>query len=296
MPSFFVGKRFFLTYPRSSFEFNEYFDFVQSIAPIKSIIFGRELHEDGEPHRHVCIEFVEDIRGNERQFDFQGRHPNVQSPRQWKRCKSYCKKDGDYVVWPQEEENESEISVSLSSLAGTMNELEFFEYCAKKKISFQYAKFFWDKCHDFVSIEEDTRIDGNMTSCLRTFCWNSDIMKTIVLIGPSGCGKTTWAKLNVPKPALFCSHIDQLKLFRPSYHVSIIFDDVSFCHYPRESQIHIVDFENPRAIHCRHTTATIPAGVFKCFTANFDPLTLGDPAIRRRVKVYKIREENMFES
>lgn len=295
MPSFFNGKRFFLTYPQSSFGFDEYLTFIQSIATVSYVVFGREVHEDGNPHRHVCVEFTERQTGDQTLFDFQGRHPNIQSPRRWNACKAYCKKDQDFTEWPEGEEEE-EISLSLSQLAASMNELEFFEYCARKKISFQYAKFFWDKCHDLVSINEDARVDGNMTSCLRTFCWNSDIMKTIVLIGPSGCGKTTWAKLNVPKPALFCSHIDQLKLFRPGYHVSIIFDDVSFCHYPRESQIHIVDFENPRAIHCRHTTATIPAGVFKCFTANFDPLTLGDPAIRRRVKVYKIREENMFES
>lgn len=57
-------------------------------------------------------------------------------------------------------------------------------------------------------------------------------------------------------------------------------------HWPRTSQIHLLDFDNPRAIHLRHVVATIPSGIVKIFTSNSDIVDLEDPAIRRRI--YKI--------
>lgn len=107
-------------------------------------------------------------------------------------------------------------------------------------------------------------------------------MQCLVLRGPTGCGKTTWAKRNMPIPILFVSHIDTLKKFRTGFHKSIIFDDIDVKHYPRTGQIHLVDFENPRDIHCRHSTAHIPAGIYKCFTCNEWPL-IEDEAINRRI-------------
>lgn len=114
--------------------------------------------------------------------------------------------------------------------------------------------------------------------------------QSLVIIGPSGCGKTTIARHIAPKPALFCTHVDTLRQFRPGYHKSIIFDDVNFTHIPREGQINIVEFEQPRAIHVRYGVVTIPAGVVKVFTANVLPISTNDPAIARRVKLYYIEQ------
>lgn len=113
-------------------------------------------------------------------------------------------------------------------------------------------------------------------------------LKSLVLIGPAGCGKTTTIKHFCPKPALFVTHIDTLKQFIPNYHKCIIFDDISFTHWPRETQISIVDLEQPRAIHIRYGTATIPGGITKIFTANKDPLNSEDQAIKRRTKYITI--------
>ena len=62
-----------------------------------------------------------------------------------------------------------------------------------------------------------------------------------------------WARIWMPKPALFVTHIDQLKHLRADYHKSIIFDDMHFNGdengkgaWPRTSQIAIVDRENGR--------------------------------------------------
>jgi len=108
-------------------------------------------------------------------------------------------------------------------------------------------------------------------------------------VGPAGCGKTTIAIQYATKPSLFVTHMDILKQFKPGFHKSIIFDDVSFAHLPRETNISIVDTEQPRAIHVRYGVAEIPNGVEKWFTANRYPFILGatrfDPAIERRTKL-----------
>jgi hypothetical protein len=145
------------------------------------------------------------------------------------------------------------------------------------------------------TIDTTTAIKGIMLPCLETFQFNLDWIgpRAMILIGDSGCGKTTWAKTHIPKPCLFVTHIDELKLFRPGFHVSILFDDVSFKHYPVQSQIHLVDFYDVRSIHVRYGIATIPANTIKVFTCNEDPVNLSDPAIKRRCRVVRIINTNL---
>jgi len=114
--------------------------------------------------------------------------------------------------------------------------------------------------------------------------------KSVVLIGRAGTGKTTAAKLFAPKPALFVTHLDILKQFKPEYHKSIIFDDCSFAHLPRETNIFLADRQDARAIHIRYGIATIPAGVFKWFTGNRFPFQTNDAAIERRIEVFTLKE------
>ena len=109
--------------------------------------------------------------------------------------------------------------------------------------------------------------------------------KALVIVGASGIGKTVIAKRLIRKPALFVSHIDQLKSFRSGYHQGIVFDDVSFKHTPITNQIAITDYDNPRAIHCRHAIANIPARIMKIFTCNDAPLELEHEAIARRIQL-----------
>lgn len=65
-------------------------------------------------------------------------------------------------------------------------------------------------------------------------------------------------------------------------------------HWPRTSQIHLLDFDNVRAIHLRHVVATIPANVFKIFTSNEDIVDLSDAAIRRRIYKITVRENGLI--
>jgi len=167
--------------------------------------------------------------------------------------------------------------------------IDWINYCIRKKVAFPYMEALWLHCHaDRIStITEDTETNDTMLKCLQEFNWNDCGLKSLVLHGPAGCGKTNWAKIHCKKPALFVTHLDRLKDFDPTYHQSIIFDDLSFSHLPRTSQIHLVDRENPRDIHIRYKIINIPARVQKIFTCNEIPFTRHDEAINRRI-TYRI--------
>lgn len=290
MPSFYNGKRFFLTYPQCEALPHELASFLTLSAECTYLI-AREKHEKGGHHLHACVEFTETQRHDMRWLDFQGKHPNKQDPRKWAACQQYCKKDGDYIEGP-EDALQRRVKDGLAphlACAEYEKRSDWVDYCISQKIGYQYMQDIWLTCHGANDSITTNDHPGTLCPSLATFAWNSDLHRCLILHGPSGCGKTVWAKRNIPKPSLFVRHIDQLKGFVPGYHVSIIFDDCDFKHYPRVAQIHLCDFHDTSAIHCRHAVAIIPAGVFKLFTCNELPLSVDDPAIRRRVRVVHIQ-------
>lgn len=287
MPSFYNGKRFFLTYPRCDSTPHELVAFLAEKGAVKRYVVSREKHKDGTPHLHACVEYVSTQRQPVDWLDFRGKHPNKQDPRKWIACITYVKKDGDFIESEEVEDLQAQRDL-LGALCGK-TKLEWLQFCVDKRISYQYAMAFWSEVNCDIATITTSDPPGKMCPALEAFQFVNELHRTIIIQGESGCGKTTWALKNVPKPSLFVSHIDQLKTFKPGEHKSIIFDDVSFSHYPVTTQIAIVDFDNARAIHCRHSVAMIPAGVFKVFTCNDMPLSIGEPAIKRRVKVFRIK-------
>lgn len=299
MPSFYNGKRFFLTYAQCPIGRDYLLEFLRTKAPVRYVLVAEEFHEDGNAHLHACVEFEDkhckDVRWLDVTWEDKSYHPNKQDPRKWEACKNYTKKyDKDFIeldlhdVWPEEEEREVEMDVQEKCFSFDKEE-DWYAYCISNKISFQFCQYFWNRLHrDYCTITDQSIIERKICSALETFNLPGDTRRSIVLRGSSGIGKTTWAKTNAPKPCLFVSHIDQLKMFRPGFHKSIIFDDVSFLHTPRTNQIALVDCDNTRAIHCRHSVATIPAGVAKIFTCNEWPVDKSDEAIARRCRFYTV--------
>ena len=116
-----------------------------------------------------------------------------------------------------------------------------------------------------------------------------DFKYNLYLWGPTNTGKTQWAAAQFERP-LIVSAMDRLREFNKDEHDGIVFDDMSFKHLPRETQIHLLDYQTDRDIYCRYTNATIPAGTRKIFTSNkpFCEVFLNDPAIRRRCKKVKV--------
>jgi hypothetical protein len=290
MPSFYNGKRFFLTYPQCELSKEQLLTFLRVKGQVKCYTICEEKHADGSGHLHACVEFEQVQRRDKRWLDFEGHHPNKQDPRNWSACKQYCRKEGNYI---EDETALFKVDVQWFNLAVEVckyeSKIDWYSECSSRKISFAYAEAAWRELHSDVPTIRESEHPGVLCNALKTFKFDPDLHRCMIMLGPSGCGKTTWAKINMPKPCLFVSHIDDLKSFQIGIHESIIFDDVSFLHYPRTAQISIVDFDNCRSIHCRYGNARIPAGIFKCFTANEPPLLMLDPAIKRRVQVINVK-------
>nr|UUV61430.1 C1 [Tomato mottle leaf curl virus] len=101
------SKNYFLTYPKCSLTKEEALSQLLGLqTPVNKLFVrvARELHEDGEPHLHVLIQFEGKFQcTNERLFDLVSTtrsahfHPNIQGAKSSSDVKSYVEKDGDFV-------------------------------------------------------------------------------------------------------------------------------------------------------------------------------------------------------
>lgn len=94
-----------------------------------------------------------------------------------------------------------------------------------------------------------------------------DFRRTIILQGATEIGKSEFAKALLPN-ALWCNHKNDLEKFDKNRHVGIIFDDMTFNHWPPTSQIAVVDVRNKRTIDTKGGCATIPGGQPHIITTN----------------------------
>ena len=85
------AKRVFLTYPQCGCLAKDFVvAHIKSLASILWIVAARELHEDGEPHLHIAVEFESQLRTrNSRFFDIEGKHPNVQPLKKMRECLAF---------------------------------------------------------------------------------------------------------------------------------------------------------------------------------------------------------------
>nr|AGH27843.1 AC1 protein [Tomato yellow leaf curl virus] len=109
MPRLFkiYAKNYFLTYPNCSLSEEEALSQLKNLETPpnrKYIKVCRELHENGEPHLHVLIQFEGKYQcKNERFFDLVSPnwsahfHPNIQAAKSSTDVKTYVEKDGDFI-------------------------------------------------------------------------------------------------------------------------------------------------------------------------------------------------------
>ncbi|AFM77725.1 replication associated protein Rep [French bean leaf curl virus] len=103
------AKNYFITYPKCSLSKEEALSQLKNLeTPTnkKFIKICRELHENGEPHLHVLIQFEGKYKcQNQRFFDLVSPtrsahfHPNIQGAKSSSDVKSYIDKDGDTLEW-----------------------------------------------------------------------------------------------------------------------------------------------------------------------------------------------------
>lgn len=274
----------FLTYAQSNLSHEQIYAKLQSIAPVLWARICTEQHDDGGLHQHCVAKWGRRVQSRVTGFlDIDGRHPNIQTVRSITKSLAYVTKDGQFTDFGDVPADKSKRTYDEAlALVGSPNESEYLKACLEARIPFQYAKRFREL--EFAdttnTIEQYTAEDA--WQCARLLEEALPENSCAVLIGPSGIGKSVWAKKMAPKPTLWVTHMDVLRMYRPSYHKSIIFDDMSFSHMPLQAQIHLTDWTDARQIHCRYGYATIPAKTVKIFTCNEKPFT-DHPAIQRRI-------------
>jgi len=310
MPFQIKTSQFCVTYPKCDGKPSELIEFLKrtfnAYEPLY-ILAVREKHADDTYHLHAAVKLGRIYRSRQQSFldwnwDGSGsyNHPNIQSARRFSDWVKYCKKSiSDASIdpsWVAEfgtlelNKSASEERITPEDLitkAKEMDLLSFMAFCSVNK--YQMARDIWSMAHEdtTLTIQDGEVINGTVDKRFERLTAKVSIEqnKTLVIVGEAGIGKTTWAKKTLTKPLLFVSHLEDLRKFKPGFHQSILFDDVSITHLPITSQIHLVDTENPRSIHVRYGTIRMPAGVTKCFTCNSFPVCLEHPAIKRRTQL-----------
>ncbi|AEA76810.1 Rep [Tomato leaf curl Joydebpur virus-India [India/Kolkata/Chilli/2007]] len=101
------AKNYFLTYPKCSLTKEEALSQLQNLeTPVNKLFIRvcRELHENGEPHLHVLLQFEGKFQcKNHRFFDLVSPsrsahfHPNIQGAKSSTDVRAYVEKDGEFI-------------------------------------------------------------------------------------------------------------------------------------------------------------------------------------------------------
>lgn len=291
------SKNIFLTYPQiGDITREEIKDFLCSKLKLKKYVIALEKHEDGgnHIHAHISLAYNKNIK-NERFFDYKGHHPNIQSMRNVNACRNYVMKDGNYIYHGYKDEPITpDVWKEAMDLAKDDAHAAIDLLDQKKP---QDMLKFGHNIEANIKRRENTQIYKNnefkFKDLPKVFKWKTLMLETraLWLMGASNVGKTEYAKSLFRNPILV-RHKDGLKRFNPRLHDCIIFDDMNFKHWPRESVIHLLDLQNDSEIDVKHGTAMIPRGVARIFLSNV-PIWPDDHtgAIQRRLYTVVIRED-----
>lgn len=286
------SKNYFLAYPNCSLSKEETMEQLIRIncsSNKKFIRVARELHENGEPHLHVLLQFEgKCICTNQRLFDLVSPtrsahfHPNIQGA---KSVKSYMEKEGDYSDWGefqmdgrcarggQQTANDAYAQAlnkgSKSEALNVIKELAPTDYAVHfRKINSNLDRIFTCPPAIFISKWDSTsfRITDDMEQWLgeffisdniapggNKFRVNRDIDRPMSLIieGPSRTGKTQWAR-SLGRHNYISGHLDlNPKSFSNDAEYNVI-DDVAPKYLERKHWKELIGAKHDWQGNCRY--------------------------------------------
>lgn len=313
------ASRYLLTYAQCPEDPEDIFLKLDTRRVIKQAVGCIELHEDGNPHVHIAVEYEKKLNSvDPAYFDYaydvgyDNYHPNFSPAKSWGACVNYCRGKEKTLVqlfqWKCSfQEAVDSAKVEKIDLFGKARAFErdeegWIQYCHDHRVSFQYCSKIWEIVNRGtpvqvvdVAFEPSGPPPATYDPRFAFMVLPADFSRAIVLCGPSGIGKTVWAVnqlVAIFGRGLQVGDIDDLKLLRTDMRF-LLFDEIRFNGCPRtgkgqwplEKQIALCDTERARSIRCRHTNASIPANMPRVFTCTeYLPFTK-DYQVERRITV-----------
>lgn len=198
------ARKVFLTYPQSG---------DVSHSSLQAFLLGhgscyscKEQHQDGTPHIHAFLDFgrKRDIR-DERIFDFEGLHPNIQPVRDPGAVIKYIEKNGD-VLGDRPESSAKNQKMQLTALIGeSTTRAEFVDGFARicprdyilysERIEEFASKRFAVEAPVILRKVNEFRVPNELTEWVsRNLFPSPERPKCLILVGPTRCGKTEWSR------------------------------------------------------------------------------------------------------
>lgn len=115
-----------------------------------------------------------------------------------------------------------------------------------------------------------------------------DLTKVNFLIGPGQTGKSSFAKSHF-EHAFVIKIPEGWKKFRPNYHTGIVIDDYDWFKCTHAVARQLLELEDPVTFNVKNGSVTIPKGIPRIITCNYDPFAEGElRQLRGRVNIIEV--------
>lgn len=259
------AKNIALTYPRCDIHPQAMFDWLKDNFSPEAVCVAQETHKDGGFHLHAYLRFEKALyTRNQKLFDVDGFHPNVQGCREVKNWVTYIKKQGNIITT-----DNIDFKDGWEELLMAPNKTEFISAIRKNRprdyiLNRQRIEYHAQKEYFRTAVENPLRpLDSFRRPPI------TDFSKPIVMLGPPLLGKTEYLRAHFKKPFMV-RHLDQFKTDLPEGTDALIFDDMTFTHLPHTTVRYLVEQSQDVVIHCRNTLGKVPGGIPRIFTGNKD--------------------------
>lgn len=148
----FSAKNIFLTYPQCPLPRERIADVLGEIGATAWVI-SVEHHEGGSPHLHALAKFANTFRTqDERKFDIDGYHPNIQSAKSFKHVLAYITKEDASPLY----KGIDPIKKSWASIRTQATTPE--EYLSLVETNFpREAALFWDRLQSYANARYNSK-------------------------------------------------------------------------------------------------------------------------------------------